>query len=97
MSRPSGRCLRRDRSAVRHAAAAERLESRRLLAFSVGVNFQPAGSAVPAGYVPDSGLTYANRGNGFTYGWNADNSVNTRDKDSSLSPDQPYDTLEHKN
>src|SRR5205814_3946145 len=33
--------------------------------------------------------------NGLTYGWNADNSINARDKNSSLSPDQRYDTFIH--
>lgn len=60
----------------------------------IRVNFQPAGSPVPAGYLVDSGAAYANRGNGFSYGWNASNS-NTRDRNSSRSPDQRYDTLNH--
>jgi glucose/arabinose dehydrogenase len=59
------------------------------------VNFQPDGVAVPAGYVKDVGLVYGPRGNGLTYGWNAANDANTRDRDSSASPDQRYDTLTH--
>jgi len=35
----------------------------------VNINFQPADSEVPEGYLPDSGLPYGNRGNGWTYGW----------------------------
>ena len=61
----------------------------------VRVNFQPAAAEVPPGYVPDSGATYANRGNGFSYGWNADNSATTRERNSPLAPDQRYDTLIH--
>lgn len=61
----------------------------------VKINFQPASADVPPGYLPDSGATYANRGNGFTYGWNADNSATTRERNSPLAPDQRYDTLIH--
>ena len=92
LSRPSRR--RRHDSVVRSAAnfTAERLEARRLLAVSVGVNFQPAGSAVPSGYVADSGAAYGNRGNGFTYGWN---SLNDTTRDRNATADQLYDTLIH--
>src|SRR6185503_4201466 len=38
---------------------------------------------------------YADRGNGYVYGWNADNSANTRDRDAGNSPDQRYDTFIH--
>ena len=77
------------------ASVIEQLESRRLLAFALSVNFQPAGASVPAGYVADTGATYANRGNGFSYGWNASASSATRDRNNSASPDQRYDTLVH--
>jgi N-acetylneuraminic acid mutarotase len=74
----------------------EALESRRLLAaVNIGINFQPAGSSVPSGYLADTGATYANRGNGFTYGWNASASGATRDRNSSHAPDQRYDTIVH--
>jgi len=59
------------------------------------VNFQLAGAPVPAGYVADTGAVFGDRGNGFSYGWNADNSSTTRDRNSPSSPDQRYDTLEH--
>jgi glucose/arabinose dehydrogenase len=59
------------------------------------INFQPAAAAVPAGYLVDAGLAYGARGNGQTYGWNADISALTRDRDSSASQDQRYDTLVH--
>jgi hypothetical protein len=70
----------------------ETLELRQMMAFSANINFQPSGSAVPAGYVADTGATYANRGNGLTYGWSSAN-TNLSDRDSPLSPDQRYDTL----
>jgi glucose/arabinose dehydrogenase len=62
-------------------------------AATILVNFQPASAPVPAGYLVDGGLAYGNRGNGQTYGWNADNTAQMRDRDSALSPDQRYDTL----
>jgi glucose/arabinose dehydrogenase len=62
---------------------------------TVRINFQPAGAAVPSGYLADTGLTYASRGNGQAYGWNADNTAQTRDRNASNSLDQRYDTLTH--
>jgi mono/diheme cytochrome c family protein len=64
-------------------------------AFAVRINFQPTASPVPAGYLPDDGSIYGNRGNGFTYGWNVRNTSFTRDRNSTRSPDQRYDTLNH--
>ena len=85
----------RRKRAVPHAAAlvAERLEARRLLAFSASVNFQPAGAVVPAGYLADTGASYANRGNGFTYGWTAANAAAARERHA--TSDQRFDTLIH--
>jgi hypothetical protein len=62
---------------------------------SIPVNFQPASAPVPSGYLVDGGLVYGNRGNGHTYGWTRDNTSLTRDRDSTLSPDQRYDTMTH--
>ncbi len=59
------------------------------------INFQPVWSETPSGYLPDSGAVYGDRGNGFRYGWNADNSATTRERNSPLAPDQRYDTLIH--
>lgn len=61
----------------------------------VKINFQPAEAEVPPGYFPDSGAVFANRGNGFSYGWNASNSATTRERNSPLAFDQRYDTLIH--
>ncbi|AKF85524.1 hypothetical protein MFUL124B02_13345 [Myxococcus fulvus 124B02] len=61
--------------------------------FQVRVNFQPAQAQVPAGFVVDSGQVYGSRGNGYTYGWSADNTANTRDRDDANTPSQAYDTL----
>ncbi len=57
------------------------------------INFQPASSAIPSGYLADTGLAYGNRGNGRTYGWNATITAQTRARGSSRSPDQRYDTF----
>ena len=62
---------------------------------SILINFQPAASPVPAGYLADGGLVYANRGNGQSYGWTIVNTAQTRDRNASNSPDQRYDTLTH--
>jgi glucose/arabinose dehydrogenase len=60
---------------------------------AIRVNFQTTSAAVPSGYLKDAGLAYGNRGNGQSYGWNADNTSQMRDRNSSASPDQRYDTL----
>jgi glucose/arabinose dehydrogenase len=62
---------------------------------AIRINFQPAGAPVPAGYLADTGLVFASRGNGQTYGWTQDNSTQTRDRNNAGSPDQRYDTLTH--
>ena len=62
---------------------------------TIRINFQPASAPVPAGYLADGGLVYGARGNGQTYGWNADNTAQTRDRNSTLSSDQAHDTLTH--
>jgi glucose/arabinose dehydrogenase len=59
----------------------------------IRVNFQTASAPVPAGYLPDAGAVFGNRGNGRTYGWNADNTAQMRDRNAANSPDQRYDTL----
>ena len=53
------------------------LERRALFAatYPVTINFQPAASAVPGGTIPDGGAVYADRGNGYAYGWNTDSSA----------------------
>lgn len=60
----------------------------------ITMNFQPEGSPTFFGYINDSGRTYGSR-NGLTYGWNANNTNTTRDRNASGSADQRYDTLNH--
>jgi len=73
------------------------LESRQLFAatFAGRINFQPSNVPVPDYCRADTGAVYGLRANGLTYGWNALNSANTRDRNSSLSYDQRYDTFNH--
>jgi hypothetical protein len=63
-----------------------------MLAFSAMVNFQPAGSPAPTGYLVDSGQAYGPRGDGLTYGWSADNTANVRERPPT-SADRRFDTL----
>jgi uncharacterized delta-60 repeat protein len=56
------------------------------------VNFQPAGD-VPLGAFADVGEVFADRGNGLSYGWDKDNTGNTRIRHNPGSPDSRLDTL----
>ncbi|QHT69190.1 T9SS type A sorting domain-containing protein [Rhodocytophaga rosea] len=60
----------------------------------VKINFQPSSSDVPSGYLADMGEVFANRGNGFTYGWNQ-TTFHTRDRGPIVSSDSRYYTLNH--
>lgn len=63
--------------------------------FATKIDFRPdfASSALARGYKTDLGRKYGTRGNGMTYGWNADLSSQLRDRNSSVSPDERYDTI----
>lgn len=62
--------------------------------FSAKINFQTATSAGYPGYLADTGAAYGDRGNGLSYGWiGGANTGLTRDRNSSNSPDERYDTL----
>jgi len=56
------------------------------------INFQPAKAVVPAGYLPDSGAAFGNRGNGLQYGWNV---KVDQTRDQNVHSDQRYDTFNH--
>jgi glycoprotein endo-alpha-1,2-mannosidase len=64
-------------------------------AFSVSVNFSNNLTEVPTGYVTDLGLAFGDRGNGFRFGWNQDNTANARDRDNPNAPDERYDSFAH--
>lgn len=64
---------------------------------SVKINFQPLSAAVPTGYLKDTGSAFAGRAGVYSYGWlngtSPATNFNAADRNSSLSPDQRYDTL----
>ncbi len=68
------------------------LEPRRLLHGDVNLtfNFQP-GTGAPQGTIADAGDAYADRGNGYAYGWSADNRAKMRDRN--MVENQLLDTL----
>ncbi|UCG48429.1 MAG: hypothetical protein JSU94_01385, partial [Phycisphaerales bacterium] len=57
------------------------------------VNFQKSGAWIPSGFLPDYGDAFADRGNGYSYGWDIDITADARDRN--LITDQKYDTLNH--
>jgi uncharacterized repeat protein (TIGR02543 family) len=59
------------------------------------INFQRPVDTAPAGYLADGGHAFGNRGNGFSYGWNADNTGNARLRSNNTSPTFMHDTLNH--
>ena len=72
------------------------LETRCLLsAFAAQVNFQPAKSPTPIGYVADAGKPFADRGNGLTYGWTGCRpaTVLEHHRRGADGPDERYDTF----
>ena len=75
----------------------ERIEPRVLFAstaVNLHINFQsPATKGTFAGYVADIGSPYGARGGGLTFGWSSTNQTNARRRNSKLSPDLRYDTL----
>lgn len=42
------------------------------------INFETPATVTPAGYLKDAGNNYADRGNGYTYGWNQSITANAR-------------------
>src|SRR5687768_17577276 len=77
-------------------AAPERLQSRIMMhgpGFEANINLQKATPPAPTAYVIDAGQIFGDRGNGLTYGWDADNAASARDRNKSRSPDQRYATL----
>src|SRR2546423_15031430 len=70
----------------------EGLENRTLLSGLVAhINFQPKNAPTPVGYVADIGVKFRSK-SGLSFGWNVAN-TNAVDRNSRLSPDQRYDTL----
>lgn len=65
------------------------------LAVLVQVNFQNPSSQGVEGYLTDIGEVFGDRGNGYSYGWDVDNTANARNRDNPISPDERYDTFNH--
>ena len=59
------------------------------------VNFTTAGGEVVGGYSTDTGAVFGPRAAGLSYGWLADVTPHTRDRDAANSPDERYDSLAH--
>jgi hypothetical protein len=63
--------------------------------FKAFIDFRPSTGAGAPGYRADTGLAFGGRGSGFSYGWNVDNTANTRRRNSLSSPGLRWDTLNH--
>jgi hypothetical protein len=61
----------------------------------VRINFQAATATTPDGYLADFGDVFGDRGNGYNYGWDLDNTANARDRNSANSTNELYDTFNH--
>ncbi len=98
MLRRLGKPVREQAATAVRRAVIETLEGRQLMHaghdhFSAKVDFQVTPTPLFPGYVADIGLTYGDRGNGQTYGWNRSHTDTSRDRNSSRSPDERYDTF----
>ena len=61
----------------------------------VNVNFQAPSPVTIGNYRPDIGLKFGDRGLGLSFGWDADNTANARNRNNPRSPDFRYDTYNH--
>jgi hypothetical protein len=62
--------------------------------FAAEINFQPATTIVPTGYLLDSGAAFGPRDGGYTYGWEAElGLLNLVARKSGRSQDLRYDTF----
>lgn len=46
----------------------------------IQINFEKTATLTPIGYLKDDGSVFGNRGNGYTYGWNVNNTANNRER-----------------
>lgn len=65
--------------------------------FANATNGTPANNPAPTppGHVQDIGEVFGDRGNGFSYGWDRDITVDSRYRQNANSPDLRYDTFNH--
>jgi carboxypeptidase D len=62
--------------------------------FAAKVDFQPAGTAIPTGFLADSGAAFGSRGGGYSYGWETDLASGTVvTRNAGRSQDLRYDSL----
>jgi hypothetical protein len=61
--------------------------------FPIKINFEPTGTAVPAGYLADTGDLFGARAGGLSYGWNVSHTSYTRKR--GVNADLRLDTLCH--
>ena len=57
----------------------------------IKVNFELQSTTTPSGYLRDSGDSFANRGNGYSYGWNTNHM--SQDRERGVHADKRLDTL----
>ena len=57
------------------------------------INFSTSTGEAVNGYRADTGFAFGDRGNGLTFGWNADNTAQARDRDLANSPDELHDSF----
>jgi hypothetical protein len=46
----------------------------------IQINFEKTATTTPAGYLKDDGSIFGSRGNGYSYGWNVNNTANNRER-----------------
>jgi uncharacterized repeat protein (TIGR03806 family) len=78
-----------------HPTEADAISGTAVPSFAVKINFQPNQAPTVPGYLVDGGQVFADRGNGYRYGWSTDVAATARDRNSALAPDQLRDTLIH--
>ena len=62
--------------------------------FAARISFEPAGAAVPTGFLADSGAVFGTRGGGYSYGWETTlASGNVIERNAGRSQDLRYDSL----
>jgi len=59
----------------------------------IQINFQTSSTQTPGGYLADVGYAFGERGNGYSYGWDAVNTSNARQRNS--HDDIRFDTFNH--
>jgi hypothetical protein len=72
-----------------------RLRSAMRMPPKLQISFRPTGAEPVGSYRVDNGLAYGVRGQGYTYGWDQDNTSGMFDRDSTRSHSERYDAGAH--